>query len=389
MYFVLGTLVAGLLALTVTPGIWRRANRLSFARIEAAMPMSLAEIHAEKDQLRAEFAISTRRLEMEVSRLGEREVAHVIDMNLKREEIARLRAAEAARAEMARQREEGIAGEARVTEEKLNKARAELAERNQRIGERGVTIASLEAELAAAALLGEEQKLELVARDTEIGNLRDEVSASTATRSALVNARHELAAALAEEKMRLIQERHRGEGLMARMAALEAERADRLALLDQRNAELKEREAELAHERSQSEALQTEIARLEAERSDRLAELARYSAHINRLTGELAKAAAERCLLEKRVASVSASVADSKAEAVRPMIEAHVHLMTSGDSTLEPIAALGAEEAELAAREAEKARAAAREAEKAELATREAVYDRFRYSIAYEYQNVT
>ena len=136
MYFVLGALAAGLLALTVTPAIWRRANRLSFARIEAGMPMSLAEIQAEKDQLRAEFAVSTRRLEMEVGRLGEREATHVIDMNVKRDEIARLTAAEAARAEMARQLEERVArltGEVGATEEKLNDAHAELVERNQRI----------------------------------------------------------------------------------------------------------------------------------------------------------------------------------------------------------------------------------------------------------------
>jgi hypothetical protein len=32
-------------------------------RLEAAMPLSVAEIQAERNQLRAEFATSTRRLE--------------------------------------------------------------------------------------------------------------------------------------------------------------------------------------------------------------------------------------------------------------------------------------------------------------------------------------
>ena len=183
MYFVLGALAAGLLALTITPAIWRRANRLSLARLESAMPMSLVEIQAEKDQLRAEFAINTRKLEVTLSRLGEREAAHVIDMNRKRDEIARLTAEQAGRSEMVRQLEGRVTRlgeEVRATEEKLNDAHAELVERNQRIADRGATIASLEAELVAAMQLGEEQKLELVARDTQLGNFKDEILARRA-----------------------------------------------------------------------------------------------------------------------------------------------------------------------------------------------------------------
>jgi chromosome segregation ATPase len=375
MYFVLGALAAGLLALTITPAIWRRANRLSFARVESAMPMSLAEIQAEKDQLRAEFAVNTRRLEMALGRLGEREAAHVIDMNLKRDEMARLTAEQAARAEMVRQLEERVTrlgNEVRATEEKLNDAHAELVERNQRIAERGATIASLEAELVAAMQLGEEQKLELVARDTEIGNFKDEVLARTAAESALIDARDELAAVLADEKMKLVQAQHRGEGLTARIAALEAERADRIATLDRRAAEIKEREAELALERARREALGAEIARLEAERSDRHAELARYAADIERLKRELVQAAADRRLLEEAVAAerqamdenaagdrraleekfaaVSASATEAKAEAMSLMIKAEADLMTSGDNTRKAIAVLEGEKAELAAR---------------------------------------
>ena len=183
MYFALGALAAGLLALTITPAIWRRANRLSFARVESAMPMSLAEIQAEKDQLRAEFAVNTRRLEVTLGRLGEREAAQVIDTNLKRDEIARLMGEQAARAEMVRQLEERVTrlgNEVRATEEKLNDAHAELV---------------------AAMQLGEEQKLELVARDTEIGNFKDEVLARAAAESALIDARDELAAALTKRNI--------------------------------------------------------------------------------------------------------------------------------------------------------------------------------------------
>src|SRR5690349_17942790 len=72
MYFALGLLVAGLLALVIMPAVWRRAVRLTKRRIEAATPITMAEFRADKDQLRAEFALSTRRLEMNVETLRKR-----------------------------------------------------------------------------------------------------------------------------------------------------------------------------------------------------------------------------------------------------------------------------------------------------------------------------
>lgn len=68
MYAALGFLTATLLALLTLPAVWRRAVRLTRRRIEGAIPVSLAEIQADKDEQRAEFAVETRRLELEVER---------------------------------------------------------------------------------------------------------------------------------------------------------------------------------------------------------------------------------------------------------------------------------------------------------------------------------
>ena len=51
------------------PLVHNRAVRLTMRRLEAATPLSMAEIQADKDQLRAEFAMSTRRLEMSVEQM--------------------------------------------------------------------------------------------------------------------------------------------------------------------------------------------------------------------------------------------------------------------------------------------------------------------------------
>src|SRR2546428_11674318 len=64
MYFGLGFLAAALIGLIIVPFVLARAVRLTVRRLEAATPLSMAEIQADKDQLRAEFAMSTRRLEM-------------------------------------------------------------------------------------------------------------------------------------------------------------------------------------------------------------------------------------------------------------------------------------------------------------------------------------
>ncbi|WP_232366185.1 coiled-coil domain-containing protein [Methylocystis silviterrae] len=63
MYFALGFLVAGLFALMFLPAFWRRALRLSMRRLQMLAPMSMEEVVAERDLLRAEFAVRERRLE--------------------------------------------------------------------------------------------------------------------------------------------------------------------------------------------------------------------------------------------------------------------------------------------------------------------------------------
>ncbi len=63
MIFGLGFLLASLCALIALPTVNARATRLARRRIEATLPVSTAEVAAERDHLRAEFAVARRRLE--------------------------------------------------------------------------------------------------------------------------------------------------------------------------------------------------------------------------------------------------------------------------------------------------------------------------------------
>lgn len=91
MYFALGFLAAGLLGLMIMPSIWHRAVRLTRKRIEAATPMTMSEFRADKDQLRAEFALSTRRLEQNVAALRKRLTEQLSDVNQRRNELTLLK----------------------------------------------------------------------------------------------------------------------------------------------------------------------------------------------------------------------------------------------------------------------------------------------------------
>lgn len=90
LYFALGFLAAALLALMLAPAIWNRAVALTRHRIENSVPLTLNEIQAEKDQLRAEFAMSTRRLEMTIDELNNKASAQMIEINRKRADVDKL-----------------------------------------------------------------------------------------------------------------------------------------------------------------------------------------------------------------------------------------------------------------------------------------------------------
>jgi hypothetical protein len=91
MYVALGFLLASLLALLFAPAFWRRAVRLTKRRIEATMPMSAADIQADKDQLRAEFAIELRRVEVALEKAKDKAARELVESNKRRVEIADIR----------------------------------------------------------------------------------------------------------------------------------------------------------------------------------------------------------------------------------------------------------------------------------------------------------
>jgi uncharacterized membrane protein YccC len=80
MYIGIGFLVAGLFVIGVIPLVHARAVRLTIHRLEDLTPQSMAEIQADKDQLRAEFAMTISRLEFKLDQMKARTTNQLADL---------------------------------------------------------------------------------------------------------------------------------------------------------------------------------------------------------------------------------------------------------------------------------------------------------------------
>jgi len=91
MYFGIGLLLATLVAVALVPFVHSRAVRLTMRRLEDSIPQSMAEIQADKDALRAEFAMSTRRLEIIIDGLKNRETNQLAELGKNKDAVNRLK----------------------------------------------------------------------------------------------------------------------------------------------------------------------------------------------------------------------------------------------------------------------------------------------------------
>jgi chromosome segregation ATPase len=173
MYFGIGFLCASLLGLVIVPLVHNRAARLTVRRLDAATPVSLAELQADKDQLRAEFAVSTRRLEMSVEQLKARSTTQLGELGKKTEAIAMLKH------ELGEKSAAMMAMEAHVKslQDKIGATEQELTVKSTTAHETGRALADMEG--ALAKLHGEigEHTATTGAHRIEILNLSSQVDA--------------------------------------------------------------------------------------------------------------------------------------------------------------------------------------------------------------------
>jgi hypothetical protein len=91
MLLATGFMAGCLLMIAFVPAIHNRAVRLTARHFQAKTPLSMFEMEAEKDLLRAEFAMALRRLEVIVEETKSRSVQQLSEIGRKTAEIHHLK----------------------------------------------------------------------------------------------------------------------------------------------------------------------------------------------------------------------------------------------------------------------------------------------------------
>ncbi|WP_298256501.1 hypothetical protein [Bradyrhizobium sp.] len=178
MYLAIGFLVAMLLGLTILPLVHNRAVRLTTRRLEAATPLSMAEIQADKDQLRAEFAMSARRLEMNVDQLKHKTTSQLAELGKKTDAINRMKlelGEKNATIFALEAREKAVKEQLRATEEEFAARTETLRQAEKALTDKQGELGRINSELNDRTVMAETRKVELVAVNTQIDALRSRV----------------------------------------------------------------------------------------------------------------------------------------------------------------------------------------------------------------------
>jgi chromosome segregation ATPase len=277
MFFALGFLAASLVALILLSAVWHRAVRLTTKRIEGAIPVSMAEIQADKDQLRAEFAMSTRRLETSVEQLKFKTTEQFAEIGRKNETIRHLKVQTEEKSALAASleaQEKTLREKLKSTEEEFALKSRQLHEAEAELRAKATEMAQLARALADKTAESDSRAAEIKTLDGQCENLKGRIAS--------------LEREIASTEERMVEERGKVDHT-SRTLADERGKADTLT---RRVAEMEDRTAE---GRQQAESLSRTIANLEAE-TQRQAELA--AQRETEITGRLAQREAE--LIETR-----------------------------------------------------------------------------------------
>ena len=224
MYLAIGFLVAMLLGLMIVPLIHNRAVRLTTRRMEAATPLSMAEIQADKDQLRAEFAMSARRLEMSVDQLKHKTTSQLAELGKKTDAINRMKielGEKNATIFSLEAREKAMKDQLRATEEEFAAKTGALREAEKALSDKQSELGRLSTELSNRSVTAESRKSELVSVNAQIEALKSRVGDAekefSATQARLEQERGQSEAA----SRQLAEARSRVENLSQRVTDLD------------------------------------------------------------------------------------------------------------------------------------------------------------------------
>ncbi len=241
MYFALGFLSAGVLALALMSALWRRAVRLTTRRVETRLPADIEAVVAEKDMAAARFARDLRRLEMALADLRRQNAEERIEVGRQRVALDVMRQArdgETARVEAGLAREVALAEEIAERDRRLAERAEELSEAQRRIDELEADVGEHVSSIAGLERDIEDRDVEVATRKTEIGALMVQIEAARERSAEQLRRVDDLTTEKGRAETLAAQERDRADRLDKRIERLVADVADREDVADRRQREL-------------------------------------------------------------------------------------------------------------------------------------------------------
>jgi chromosome segregation ATPase len=221
--------------------------------------LSMAEIQADKDQLRAEFAMSTRRLEMSVEQLKAKSTSQLAELGKKGDAINRLKVelGEKTAAIFALEaRDKALRDQLRATEEEFAVKTTTMHEAQRALSDKEADLAKLMGDLDERSTLADSQKVEIVALRTQVEALKERLEGASNELRAVEDRRDAERVELKAATQELQDERGRVENLGRRVAELEqhlAAQSKEAEILGRRAQDLETRLGEQSRLLNQSE----------------------------------------------------------------------------------------------------------------------------------------
>ncbi|PBB83593.1 MULTISPECIES: hypothetical protein [unclassified Mesorhizobium] len=298
LFFALGFLCAVFLVSLVAPAIWRRAVVLTRRRLERSMPLTRAEIQADKDRVRAEFAMTTRRLEMTVKGLQEKVAEQLVEIGRGQEALKGL-AVERKDKDQALSDLGAKNQELQRRGEELQRLSEKLAQAERALEKRGLELEKLGQMYDDASFSSSNRQIELVARESELEKLASDIATLRSQRKEADRRNQEIAAEGRVVRDALKAEKKRAAELDKKVERLLATLADREEKLDRQQkalAQFRERPKQEAANGTRrpvgaSEGVEQAIAKLEGDRERLEARLMALARENKRLKTDLAGAA--------------------------------------------------------------------------------------------------
>jgi predicted nucleic acid-binding Zn-ribbon protein len=178
MAFGFGFLICGVLALIPMPFIHNRAVRLTEKRLDSANPISMQDIQNEKDMMRAEFAMTARRLETSIEELKNKASAHLGELAKKAGVIAKLKEAVAEREKSIEALEaiqDKLEGRVKALFDDLQISKADAALKTDEVTQAERALARAKAEVTDLRLAFEEREHVIERQSAEIAAIRNHV----------------------------------------------------------------------------------------------------------------------------------------------------------------------------------------------------------------------